>query len=319
LLYIPTTDVEKWRKCLADPKKQWVREYSAFELAHAWTQASRSIFPASVEQLFADSNTSVIRELEPLAMFPEHPVYLDTKQAPSQNDLFVLARNAHDLMTIMVEGKVNETFGPTVADWMKEASEGKMRRLQFLLVELNLSGIDYLKLHSQRYQLLHRTASALLEAKRYHARHAMVLVHSFSDKLAGLLDYQSFLALFGIEGKANTISGPLHINGIDLWFGWLSDRKTSDIDRVWQNLISCEGQTFTQIRGAEFNYQVRGNYLLPDRTHVQISKKSIEEALQYLPLTNTTVLQHLRAPSYLLALLTDERIIGRYNDSSEER
>jgi hypothetical protein len=319
LIYIPTTDVGNWRNYLADPKKQWVRGFSAFELAHSWMQASKSNFPVSVEQLFAVSGTSVFRELEPISMFPEHRVHLDTNQAPSQNDLFVLARNATDLMVIMVEGKVDETFGPTVAAWLKEASDGKMGRLQFLLGQLNITDIDKDLIHSLRYQLLHRTTSALLEARRYHARQAMVLVHSFSDRLTGLLDYQSFLALFGIEGKANTISGPLHINGIDLWFGWLADRKVSDIDRVWQNLIACEGQTFTQIRGGEFNYQVRGKYLLPDRTLVQISKKSIEEALQYLPLMNTTVLQHLRAPSYLFALLTDKRIIGRYNDSSEER
>ncbi|WP_214630769.1 DUF6946 family protein [Paenibacillus agaridevorans] len=226
MLYVPLTDMESWRSLLTDPGKHWVERFSAFELAHSWTQIPKSKFPSAVQQLFIDSGSDVFRKLEPLAMFPEHPVYLDTKQAPSQNDLFVLARNAHDLMTIMVEGKVNETFGPTVADWLKEASDGKMRRLQFLLDELNLRDIDNIKIHSQRYQLLHRTASALLEAKRHHARHAVVLVHSFSDRSAGLLDYQSFLALYGIEGKAGAISGPLHINGIDLWFGWLADHKS---------------------------------------------------------------------------------------------
>jgi len=47
---------------------------------------------------------------------PEHKVELDTGNVPSQNDLFVLARTDSDLVTIVVEGKVREPFGPKVAD-----------------------------------------------------------------------------------------------------------------------------------------------------------------------------------------------------------
>ncbi|MFD0960589.1 DUF6946 family protein [Paenibacillus chungangensis] len=226
--YIPISNLEQWRSLLADPNKQWVYGYSAYELAHAWQGEMK--FPASIEQLLLDSGISMMRELDPIAMFPEHQVHLDTRQAPSQNDLFVLARTSTDLMTIMVEGKVDEPFGPTVADWLKDASAGKLRRLQFLKEHLHLSSIDDERLGSIRYQLLHRTASALIEAKRYHARHAMMLVHSFSDSAAWLEDYDAFLALYDLQGGANAIAGPVRVKGIDLWLGWISDRQASDFE-----------------------------------------------------------------------------------------
>lgn len=228
MVFIRMSQLDQWRSLLADPDKQWVRKFSAFELAYAWTSRTNFKFPEPVDQLFKRSEFDTFQTLEPIAIFPEHQVYLDTKQAPSQNDLFVLARNATDLMTIMVEGKVDEPFGPTIADWLKSASDGKLRRLQFLKEQLNIAAIDNDRLGSIRYQLLHRTASALIEAKRHHARQAMMLVHSFSERASWLEDYQLFLALYGLQGDTNSIAGPVNINGIDLWYGWLSDRKVTD-------------------------------------------------------------------------------------------
>jgi hypothetical protein len=44
---------------------------------------------------------------------------------PSQNDILVLAKRNKDLVAIAVEGKVSESFGETVGDWLKIESEGK--------------------------------------------------------------------------------------------------------------------------------------------------------------------------------------------------
>jgi hypothetical protein len=60
---------------------------------------------------------------------------------PSQNDLFVLARGAQGPVSIMVEGKVNESFGPMLGEWRDDASEGKESRLRFLLSTVGLSGV----------------------------------------------------------------------------------------------------------------------------------------------------------------------------------
>ena len=116
----------------------------------------------------------------------------------SQNDLFILVR-ARDgnLVSIMVEGKVAETFGSTLEKWGKDASTGKQIRLKYLCDVLGLP--DTPPVHI-RYQLLHRAASAISEARRFHARYAMMIVHSFSPEYRWFSDYQNFPGLFGATG-----------------------------------------------------------------------------------------------------------------------
>jgi hypothetical protein len=50
-----------------------------------------------------------------------------------------------------------------------------------------------------RYQLLHRTASALIEAQRFCAGQALMLVHSFSQTHEWFEDYARFAQLLGSE------------------------------------------------------------------------------------------------------------------------
>ncbi len=142
--------------------------------------------------------------LEPLLAVPEFKVPLPGGDRASQNGIFVLARSASGPVSIMVEGKVNESFGPTVEEWRAEDSCGKKTKLAFLLRKLGLPRqID----GAVCYQLLHRTASAVIEGERYRAAAAMLLVHSFSAKQAGWSDYRKFLTLFGVEAESAGHSG----------------------------------------------------------------------------------------------------------------
>jgi len=77
---------------------------------------------------------------------------------------------------------------------------------------------------------------------------------------------------------------------------------------VWGRIVAHAGDTFTQIRGGEFSYEVGGSYLKLDRTNHSIPRKHFEEALALVPLANTVPVQHLRAPSYIYAILMDDRI-----------
>jgi len=106
----------------------------------------------------------------------------------------------------MVEGKVNESFGPTLGEWRSDASAGKEKRLKFLLQTL---GISAALNDNIRYQLLHRAVSAILTGDQYHAVAAVVLVHSFSKQRTGWPDYGAFLALFGVQAKVGMIQRPL--------------------------------------------------------------------------------------------------------------
>jgi hypothetical protein len=70
---------------------------------------------------------------------PEFKVQRPGGERASQNDIFVLARAPAGQVSIMVEGKVEESFGPLLGDWLEEASPGKRERLAFLLETLGLA------------------------------------------------------------------------------------------------------------------------------------------------------------------------------------
>ena len=212
----PTTGPDDWRSFLAEPDKQWKLGHSAHALAHRWESACG--LPANVQAVLGTS--SRFREFELLLAIPELRVDLPGGQRASQTDLWLLGRQSDGLVSVAVEGKVAESFGPTLAEWQVEASPGKSERLGYLL--------DVLRLKSPlppaiRYQLLHRTASAILLAKRFHAAHSLMLVHSFSPEDASIADYRAFAALLGV---AQSGEGVLEIPGHQsptLALAWVRD------------------------------------------------------------------------------------------------
>lgn len=78
---------------------------------------------------------------------------------------------------------------------------------------------------SIRYQLLHRAASALVEAERYAAANAVLPVHSFSNQRAGFEDYKTFGSALGVSVEYGKFvdAGPRF--GRRLLLGWLSSLK----------------------------------------------------------------------------------------------
>jgi hypothetical protein len=214
-ILIPTSGPEDWSQFLAEPAKQWKQGYSARSLAYCWEDVIG--FPNKVRKAFAASDQ--FHDLDLLIAIPEHKVPLPPYRAPaSQNDLWILARCATGLVSIAVEGKVSEPFGPTLMEWNSKPSNGKKQRLDFIATLLGLEKEIPGKI---RYQLLHRTASAVIEAKRYCARHAVILVHSFSQEDLWFEDYIAFVDLFGgigVRDKVVTVKG---LNGISLHFAWV--------------------------------------------------------------------------------------------------
>ena len=78
----------------------------------------------------------------------------------------------------------------------------KGERLQYLCdcLGLNLSDVD-----NFRYQLLHRTALALIEAEKFNVSHTLTLIHSFSQTDEGFDDFEQFVALFGAKVEVDSI------------------------------------------------------------------------------------------------------------------
>jgi len=209
-----------WKPLLAEPEKHWRTGYSAKALAHCW-QESRN-FPSEVRRVFRRSGINIFQDIEMLVAFPEYKVPLPGGRRASQSDIFILAKGAGQLVSIMVEGKVSEPFGDTIAVWKTRSGRGKEDRFKYLcnLLELDPVSVDHV-----RYQLLHRTASALIEAKKFNAPNALMLVHSFSRENEWFEDYQQFLALFGVVGKIDSLVFAKNIDEVRLYFGWVKGNE----------------------------------------------------------------------------------------------
>jgi hypothetical protein len=211
---------EDWKPLLAEPEKHWRTGYSAKALAYCW-QESRD-FPPEVRRVFRRSGIDVFQDIEMLVAFPEYKVSLPGGRRASQNDIFILAKGAGQLVSITVEGKVSEPFGDTIAEWKAQAGRGKETRLKHLC---NLLGLDPASVNHLRYQLLHRTASALIEAEKFNAPNALMLVHSFSSEDEWFDDYQRFLTMFGAIGRPNSVVLAKNIHGVNLYLGWVRGNK----------------------------------------------------------------------------------------------
>ncbi|MFT3810246.1 MAG: hypothetical protein QM698_10040 [Micropepsaceae bacterium] len=225
-IYVPTEGTESWRRLLADPVKHWAEDHSAMAVAQSW-EAARGL-PPEITALLAQSFDAP----ELLAAFPEHQVHLDTRKRPSQNDVFAIVRDQTRTIAMAVEGKVKEPFGDTVAAWLQGDSGSRQARLHFLRSKLGLETHD---LGDVRYQLLHRTASAMIEAERFRTDAAAMVVQSFAANDMWLEDFQRFVALFGDHGVVPT--GRLvriDLKPRPLFLGWAKGdaRFLNDLSRL---------------------------------------------------------------------------------------
>jgi len=194
-IYTPTQSFRDWQMLLAEPERHWKTGYSARALAYAWEEADG--FPSEVGTVLGQRFPGI----EPLLILPEHQVSLPGGKAASQNDVWVLAKSSDQLISIAVEGKVAEPFGPTLSEWDPDASAGRQKRYAFLKDLLQIDDIP----SSTRYQLLHRTASAVIEAQRFNAQHAVLLIHSFSPDNKWFDDFASFVGLFGQTAQVDQL------------------------------------------------------------------------------------------------------------------
>jgi len=185
-IYRPTRGPESWQELLADPQKHWVTGYSARTLAHCWEDAKG--LPPEIAALFGGQATLLVA-------IPEHKVELPGGSRPSQTDLFALLRSQDRTMACAIEGKVAETFGPTMQEWLAEPSAGKTERLAYLC---KLLGLVQPLPSNLRYQLVHRAASAAIEADRFKTDEAAMIVHSFSKTGEWFADFAAFAKLFGL-------------------------------------------------------------------------------------------------------------------------
>lgn len=144
----------------------------------------------------------------------------------SQTDLLALLSVGGSLVVMSVEGKVDEPFGELVGDELRKPTPLKKARIERLSDFFELSPAIA---ETLRYQLIHRTAAAIYEAQRFHARTAVMMVHSFDSGDAGADDYRRFAEALDLPRAEPTFTvGPKLIGGIELYLGWTADRASNE-------------------------------------------------------------------------------------------
>jgi hypothetical protein len=151
----------------------------------------------------------------------ERKTEMPGKGNPSQTDLLAICQAPDGQFVMAVEGKVTETFGPLVKKW-DDASPNRRLRIDGIRSTLgdpigNVGGL--------RYQLLHRTAAAVIEADRFGVGRAVMLVHSFDPNHAGFQDFARFADWIGAPcSEPGTVSDWIDCSGIALALGWCTDQ-----------------------------------------------------------------------------------------------
>ena len=207
----------------------WKTGRSAKELAQSWFYAKG--FPAPIAALFAQS--AALKDAEFLDGWLERETdLLDSRGTPSQTDMLGLVGTASGLAVLGIEAKVDESFGPIVSEWLTNGSTRKFDRLKHLtaLFQVSPASITHL-----RYQLFHRTAAVILEAKRFRTDKAILIIQSFCPRKTGLSDAAAFFDTIGLANfAADRLIGPKRFDGVNLWVGWAADN-------VWNSFFEQPG------------------------------------------------------------------------------
>ena len=230
--------IYQWfEKCPPQGKlKHWKDGRSAKETAKHWL--------LTIPQPFKDILKSF--NITYKTCSPEYVTKLDNYRGNARNhDLLILGETQHnEKIVIAIESKVDESFGETISNTIKEAekriseipsSNGLNRIKDLRLAIFGQEKIDQLDL---MYQLLTALAGTIAEAKKQKSKKAIFIVQTFVSKEINKIkheknqqDLDDFIKYFTL-GKYCSINegeilGPLRIignnvfitNDIDLWIG----------------------------------------------------------------------------------------------------
>jgi len=200
-IFVPTSSGSDWQRLLAKPNLHWKRGASAMTAAACWEDAEGSL-PAEIAALLESSGEKPLLGQRLLVAMPEWEVPLEGGETGSHTDVLAICRSESGLCIIAVEAKVHEDFGPLLGQKRENASSGQLKRLETLH---KLLGVEHFE-DNVRYQLLHRTASALLIARDFHALAAVMLVHAFQAPATSRKDFETFAGAM----NARPVSPGLH-------------------------------------------------------------------------------------------------------------
>jgi hypothetical protein len=231
-LCISTRGISSWRERLARPDRQWKRGFSAFETAVSWELASKSEsgIPEPIGKLLRERDYG-----DPVLWFAvaEHKVELPGGPAASQCDVWAVVETKAGVLSLTVEAKAKEKFGDKVLEkWLvkgKSERSRQNRKMRFEYVRSHLPPSDsYLQV---RYQMLHRCAASVIEAKRLGFQHAAFVVQAFNCPEDSFQDYVVFCKALNIPAARGSMA-PTFANGVFLSVGWADCVFATDAEVV---------------------------------------------------------------------------------------
>lgn len=226
-VFAPTRSGSDWQRLLARPTLHWKKGRSAMTAAACWDAAGETL-PTEINSVLRSTEDPDLADLELLAVLPEWKVRLKGGKAASHTDVLALACNSRGLVVLAVEAKVAEGFGPTLGAKRAGSSSGQRQRLDYLHSVLRLSQP---LTDSIRYQLFHRTASALLSAQAFHAHVGVMVVHSFSPESRGRDDYEAFCRAIEARSVSDAVWIVPSFAQPRLFLAWCSgEQRFRDVD-----------------------------------------------------------------------------------------
>lgn len=228
-IYVPSLGTADWRRLLADPELHWKRGNSALELSVSWESARNTTRGLPAEVAATLDSVETLRGAELLFGVPEHKVPLEGGGHPSQNDLWALLRTMDGIASLAVEAKAGEPLDKLVQDWLPDPNQSSHKPKRLAALQ-SLLGVKSKDVSGIRYQLLHRAVSALLEAQRFHARAAILLVQSFNRKAdeESWQDFQRFANLLDAAASEGSLEFVHTQTGVPLFIGWVNSMPASD-------------------------------------------------------------------------------------------
>lgn len=224
---VPTESGRDWKRLLAKPDLHWKPGRSAMSAAASWEAAGNRL-PAELGMALSASRDPDLIDLHLLLAVPEWEVELPGGVTASHTDVLALTRNARGLVAVAVEAKVDEAFGPSLGEKRTAPSIGQAERLKYLHEVLQL---EEALPDSIRYQLLHRTASAVLAAREFHAHVAVMLVQSFSPVGRWREDFEMFCRALGVSQVSESVGVVERHKTPRLFVGWCTgDQRFREVD-----------------------------------------------------------------------------------------
>jgi hypothetical protein len=242
-LFISTRGFGSWRERLAKPDEQWKRGCSAFEIAVSWELAAsktKSGLPEPIAKLFRDSDHG---DPDLLFAVAEHKVDLEGKGHASQSDVWAIVETKKmGKVSVTVEAKAKEPFGGETLKGFLEPKprtqesdneyrrrrENRRRRFEYISSRLPHppSSDSFMPV---RYQLLHRCAASVIEAKRLGFQHAAFVVQAFEAPTTSFDDYSVFCRAIKVEPRHDSlVMAAEAVHDISLSFGWVDCALATD-------------------------------------------------------------------------------------------